>query len=582
MAIKVLEAIQQIQLHPAMWIDAYTPEGVIREVVENAADELLNRYGDKLYVYIQPYEDTIRVTVADNGRGIPITKVKLPNSDKEIDSVIAICCHLFSGEKFDKDTYQHSTGLHGVGLVVVNALSRKMTVQVKKGDKLYQYYFEKGRLIDRIVVSAKETHPSTLVSFIPDPQYFGQVPQEVDAYERIYDLLKLLSTYGFDIRLNDQQIKYTLQEFLAEKLPGIEFTEFKFSTREYTCEYYFSISEDPVEYVHGYVNLHKCGGEHIKAFRSAVASVCSKITGLSRYIFEQRVPFVGFVWAKRPKFESQAKINFVNSDFQSTLNKKIDILSKVIENNFGKVLDAIKEKYTASKLSRQIKKTISADNPLKDCRFPDKGILYILEGESAGSGFAQVRNKDYEAVMMLGGKVTNVWKDPDAVFKKGGEVKKELKWLLEAVGWTPKGKPRWRYKEIKILTDPDPDGQHITVLVVLILYEYCRQLIEEKRVKIILTPIYLGVKGKNYVPIYRVQDRNKFSKVIRIKGLAQIPPKILREILNNPLEFTIGIPEHIEELKAILLSNVKTALLEKETLGFISLLESIVGNRKNS
>lgn len=588
--IKVLDDIQHIRTRPGMYIGStYNPYHLMQEVLDNSLDELANGFADKIWVNTS---NTGYFLIADNGRGIPIHDVTLP-SGAIVDSVIAATTKLFSGAKFDNDAYKTAIGLHGVGLVAVNALCEQMEVAVKHKDitGVYRYYLKDSIFIQRDIDETPQKF-STQVQFQVNKKFFDTL--EINLVNLKQRLLLVASHFPkSEIFLNNKRILPLLMEefskevleiynedtpiFIIEEVKGVEKIQVCFT---YDCEG----RQSPTMY--GDVNLNMCDGTYITNFTTLFYNV------VNDYISNDKVSkndilshFKAYIslTVQEPKFDSQTKGRMVKNvaNLVSSLKPKmVNIISnkKFFIDHFNVIVEE-KANATAAKVLKGSKSRVSSGNPLKDClNIPGK-TLYIVEGESAGGTLLQIRNKKTEAIFPLTGKILN---SIDKSIDKAIESKK-IKYLLEAIGidLSKKNQETFRYDEIKIISDGDSDGAHITTLTCIALWKYASSAINKQKVKIVFPPLYGATKGKQFIPIYKFTDVDNFKNqgynITRFKGLGEMNPSQLKEIVYNTCnEYIIEPPKDLQESEIIIRcltdTELKKAICNNSKFGIENIL----------
>lgn len=555
--IKVLAELDHIRKRPGMYIgDTKNPTHLIKEVLDNSLDELLNGFANSIAIN---YDNKGNVSIADNGRGFPIHSVTLPDGTIE-DSVIVSLGRLFSGSKFDDKTYNISKGTHGVGLSAVNALSKTMSMIIKDREnklKVYYYLFEKGNLKSKQTkILDKEIPFSTKTNFTVDPTYFNTIEFDTKLLEK--EVFLISAKYpNYNIYLNDKLVpKGTMEDFvrwicgIAPTTPLFHSNYIHASTKEEISVYYTyeNKSVDPV----GDVNLGFCEGHFLTNFATIFYNVVkSDYDQLTRAEILNGFRYYISLKLKEPKYDSQNKIRMTKSigHLTGTYLKKdlsIKITDKFFKNKFNELLNAkqykIAAKYLKPKSSR-----VSTENPLKDCEKIPGDILYILEGDSAEGTLKEVRNAKTEAILPVNGKIINATK-----IGIDKAVTTKLKYMLEALGVDPsKKKYNYRYNKVKVICDADPDGLHISVLVSIAIWRFAPDLLKEGRFSIIIPPLYGASKKDKFIPIYSHKDVATYTSqgytIKRFKGLGEMNAKELDAIIQDPLEYIGTYPKNDKE-----------------------------------
>ena len=462
--IKVLDDISHIRARPGMYLGSlYNPYHLLQEVLDNSLDELANGFATIIVININ---DQGFISVTDNGRGIPVHDVILP-SGEITDSVIAACCKLFSGAKFDTSNYKTSIGLHGVGLVAINAISDNMTVFVKdKMDSKYKfiYKFINSKFISKERFLINEPW-STKVEFNITKSFVETLEIPIDILKKRLLLVASHFPKTF-IYLNNERIEPLLMDILVkdildiyDDIPIFTLTENK---GDETVQIFFTYDKDGKQSatIYGDVNLNQCEGTYLSTFTTLfVNSVNTFISNekITRSdILGQFKCYISLT-IQEPKFDSQTKGRMIKnvSSLISLLKPKINNListNKFFKDHFTFLLES-KLIQTAAKVLKTKKTRVSSDNPLKDCAKVPGKILYLLEGESAEGTLKQIRDIQIEAIFPLTGKILNAI---DKSIDKAIESKK-IKYLLEAIGvdLTKKNQQEFRYEKIKLLCDGD-------------------------------------------------------------------------------------------------------------------------------
>ncbi len=576
-SIQVLEGLAAVKKNPAMYIGSTDERGLhhlIYEVVDNSIDEALAGYAEKIDVALNKDGS---VTVEDDGRGIPVkTHKKYKKSGVEL-----IMTTLHAGGKFDSKAYKVSGGLHGVGVSCVNALSEWLKVTVRRNGKKYYQEYDHGNAASTL----KEVGPSdgkgTTITFLPDSEIFETTEFK---YETVKKRLKELAYLNAGLHIN----------LLEEETGRKKGYKFDGGIREFVVEInknknplhpdpiYLEAKEEDVEveiaiqYTDGYtenihtfannINTHE-GGTHLSGFKAALTRVMNKY-GKDNDMFDSKdfslrgedcregITSIISVKVKNPQFEGQTKTKLGNSDVrgmvESLTNEK---LAEYFEETPGvakiilqKCVNASKARVAARKareLTRRkgLLESTALPGKLADCssRDPSKTELYIVEGDSAGGSSKQGRNRDFQAILPLRGKILNVEKARmDKILKN-----KEILALITAIG-TGIGEEfeleKARYHKIIIMTDADVDGEHIRILLLTFFFRYMRSLVEEGYLYIAQPPLYKISRGKKVEYAYSEREKAKVLEemgergisIQRYKGLGEMNPKQLWETTMDP------------------------------------------------
>ena len=590
--IQVLEGLEPVRLRPGMYIGSTSERGLhhlIYEVVDNSIDEALAGVCDTISVTIN--EDG-SATIEDNGSGIPVdTHPKTGKST--VETVLTI---LHAGGKFNNDAYKVSGGLHGVGVSVVNALSEWLVATVKRNGNIYQQNFARGKAISELEIVGKAEGTGTTISFMPDAEIFDTVIFDFDTLE---DRLREMAFLNKSVRIEladkrpgqerDKVFKYDggIQEMVEylnrSKTPIfkeiIYFDEERDSQEvEFAIQYTDAYSENVVTFAN---NIHTPeGGTHLSGFRTALTRTINdygrkfnilkeKDANLSGDDVREGITAVISVKLAQPQFEGQTKAKLGNSETSSIVNSVMgDCLTAYFEEN-PKIAKAIIDKAIKSQRareaarkareisrSRSILDSATLPGKLSDCQSNDNGIteVFIVEGDSAGGSARQGRDKHFQAILPLRGKIMNVEKARlDRIL--GYE---EIKAMITAFG-TGIGEDfdleKLRYGKIIIMTDADVDGAHIRTLLLTFFFRYMTPLIEEGHVYIAQPPLYKVTKGKTLKYCYSDDELTEFLDEIgrdginiqRYKGLGEMNYDQLWETTMDP-EKRVLLRVNIEDM----------------------------------
>ena len=596
--IQVLEGLEAVRKRPAMYIGDISENGLhhlVYEVVDNSIDEAMAGYCDHIEVTIN--EDN-SITVRDNGRGIPVDF-----HEKEQKSALEVVMTvLHAGGKFDKGSYKVSGGLHGVGVSCVNALSTHMTTQVFRNGKIYQQEYACGKPLYPVkeVGTCNASETGTKQTFWPDGSIFTVTEYKYSTLQsRLRELAYL--NKGIRITLTDMRTKDEegnpaprIEEFHSEE--GVkEFVRYLNSNNIPLFDDVIYLNTEkagvPIEcaimYNTGYrENLHsyvnnintKEGGTHEGGFRAALTRVlkkygeetCSKQlekakVEISGEDFREGLIAVISVKVAEPQFEGQTKTKLGNSEVSGAVNQAVgEALTYYLEEH-PKEAKLIVEKVilaaTARVAARKARESVQRKSPmsgggmpgkLADCssKDPEECELFLVEGDSAGGSAKQGRNRQFQAILPLRGKILNVEK---AMWHKAFESK-EVNNIIQALGIrfgvnTEDSKEanieKLRYKKVIIMTDADVDGSHIDTLIMTLFFRYFPQVIQQGYLYIATPPLYLCTKGKVKEYCWTDQQRQRFIDTYgggsenaihtqRYKGLGEMNPEQLWETTMNP------------------------------------------------
>jgi len=619
-SIKVLEGLKAVKQNPAMYVGSTDERGLhhlVYEVVDNSIDEALAGYCTKIQVSLN---NDGSVTVNDNGRGIPVSIHKKYNKS----GVELVMTTLHAGGKFDSQAYKVSGGLHGVGVSCVNALSKWLEVKVRRNGREYYQKYEHGFAVAPLREIGKSEENGTTIRFLPDPEIFETVEMK---YETITTRLKEQAFLNAGLRIeiiNEPKGKSETFKFDG----GIsEFVQYinRNKTPLHQNPIYLKAEKKDVEveiaiqYTDGYteniftfannINTHE-GGTHLSGFKGALTRVLNDY-GRKNKLFDNEefslsgedcregVTTVISCKVRTPQFEGQTKTKLGNSEVrgivESLTNEK---LSEFFEEN-PTVAKIILEKAITASLARAaarkareltrrkgLLESSALPGKLADCssRDPSKTELYIVEGDSAGGSAKQGRNREFQAILPLRGKILNVEKARmDKILKNN-----EILALITAIG-TGIGEEfeieKARYHKIILMTDADVDGEHIRTLLLTFFFRYMRPLIEIGYLYIAQPPLYKISKGKQIVYAYSEREQLETIKEIgkkginmqRYKGLGEMNPKQLWETTMDPTNrmtvkvtvddaveadelFTILMGEKVEPRKEFIEAHAKEAV----------------------
>ncbi|WP_421773275.1 DNA topoisomerase (ATP-hydrolyzing) subunit B [Gracilimonas sp.] len=586
--IQVLEGLEAVRKRPAMYIGDTGQRGLhhlINEVVDNSIDEALAGYCDHIIVTIN--EDG-SMTIQDNGRGIPVdTHEKLG-----IPAVEVVLTKLHAGGKFDKDTYKVSGGLHGVGVSCVNALATNFRAEIHRDGEIHVMEFEQGKTTVPLSVKGKTKETGTKISFTPDPTIFTQTVEfkfDIIA-ERMRELAFLnpeVTIELVDEREEDEDLKKEVYhyeggvkdfvEFLDEHRESMLTTPIYITGEidnvpvEIAIQYNSSFSEN----VHSYVNNINTreGGSHVSGFRRALTRSLksyaeknnliksnSKIS-ISGEDFREGMTAVLSVKVAEPQFEGQTKTKLGNSEVQSAVEVVVyDQLNEYLEQNpkaAKKVIEKVvlaAEAREAARKARQLvqRKSVMSGGglpgKLADCSIkdPEHSEVYLVEGDSAGGSAKMGRNRSFQAILPLRGKILNVEKAKINRILENKEIQAMITALGTGVGHGDEDfeLEKLRYHKIIIMTDADVDGSHIRTLLLTFFYRYMRPLIENGFVYIATPPLYRITTSKDLEYAWDDETRDKMVKelkktrkkfdVSRYKGLGEMNPEQLWETTMDP------------------------------------------------
>jgi len=569
--IRVLEGLEGVRLRPAMYIGSTGKEGLhhlVYEVVDNSVDEALAGTCDKIKVVIKKDGS---VLVEDNGRGIPVDM----NQQYKKTALELVMTKLHAGGKFEKKAYMISGGLHGVGVSVVNALSKYLKVTVKRDGKIYEQEYERGKPLGKVKIKGETNETGTTVVFIPDDQIFSTTNFD---FETLATRLKEIAFLNAGLKIILQDERKGKKEEFHYSGGLIEFIKWVNRNKEAIHKPIYAKKQDDgiiveiaIQYTKGYqtnifgfVNTINTieGGTHISGFKSALTRVVNdyakkqnilKQGNLTGDDVREGLTAIVSIKIPNPQFEGQTKTKLGNSEVKGLVDSILtSFLSEFFEENPSiarkiatKVVESARARIAASK-ARDLVRRKSAfslsglPGKLADCssRKKEKTELFIVEGESAGGSAKQARDKEFQAILPLKGKILNVEKATPVKVLSNEEISN----LITAIG-TGVGEQfdigKLRYNKIIIMTDADVDGQHIKTLLLTFFFRFMPQLIEEGVIYIAVPPLY-KVRKKIDHYVYSEEELKKLMKklsnpqVTRFKGLGEMNPQQLWETTMNP------------------------------------------------
>ena len=590
--IQVLEGLEAVRKRPAMYIGDISSKGLhhlVYEVVDNSIDEALAGYCDHIEVTIN--EDN-SITVQDNGRGIPVDY-----HEKEKKSALEVVMTvLHAGGKFDKGSYKVSGGLYGVGVSCVNALSPHMTTQVFRNGKIYQQEYSCGHPLYSVKEVGTTDITGTRQQFWPDGTIFTETVYNYDILAtRMRELAYLNAGIKIsltDLRVKDEEGNAKKEIFYSEE--GLkEFVRYVDSSREHFMNDVIYINTEkqgtPVEVaimyntsynenVHSYVNNINTieGGTHLAGFRRALTRTLKKYAEDNKMLEKAKVEIAGddfregltaviSIKVAEPQFEGQTKTKLGNNEVMGAVDQAVgEALTYYLEEHPKEaklIVDKVILAAQARIAARKARESVQRKSPmsgggmpgkLADCssKDPEECELFLVEGDSAGGSAKQGRNRAFQAILPLRGKILNVEK---AMWHKAFESD-EVNNIIQALGirFGVDGEDskeanidKLRYKKIIIMTDADVDGSHIDTLIMTLFFRYFPQVIQQGCLYIATPPLYLCTKGKAKEYCWTDQQRQKFIDTYgggsenavhtqRYKGLGEMNPEQLWETTMNP------------------------------------------------
>jgi len=533
--IKVLEGLEAVRVRPAMYIGSTGTSGLhhlVYEVVDNSIDEAMGGFCDKIEVTVH-FDNS--VTVSDNGRGIPVDMHK--EEGKTAAEVVMTTLH--AGGKFDKDSYKMSGGLHGVGVSVVNALSSKLELEIKRGGNVYFQKYSCGKPVSALKQAGKSAKRGTKITFWPDEDIFETSEFNYSVLARRLKELAFLNQ-GLTIVLNDERVDK--KEVFYYKGGIVEYVKYLVGSKEriHTSPIFLAIKKDDIEieiafqYVESYnetlfsfvnnINTVE-GGTHLSGFKSGITRTINSFAQANSLLKDFKEVFSGddvregltaviSIRIKDPQFEGQTKAKLGNSDVkgivESFVNKK---LGEYFDDNLNvaraiitKVLLAARAREASKKAKDLVRKSNLLENTtlpgkLADCQSknPEDSELYIVEGDSAGGSAKQGRDRRFQAILPLKGKILNVEKASTSKMLENEEIKKMIAALGVGIGKDVYDVEKLRYHKIVIMTDADVDGSHIRTLIMTFFFRQMQSLIDKGHLFLAQPPLFLIKKGQSKV-----------------------------------------------------------------------------------
>jgi DNA gyrase subunit B len=573
-SIRALEGLEAVRMRPSMYIGDTGVRGLhhlIWEVVDNSIDEAMAGYCDTIKVEI--HEDN-SITVTDNGRGIP-TGIQTQTGKSALEVVMTV---LHAGGKFDKDTYKVSGGLHGVGVSCVNALSIQLIATVHREGKIFRQEYAIGVPQGEVTQIGTSDKTGTIVHFLPDPTIFTQSTEY--NYQTVVKRLQELAFLNKGIRLTltdhrqkDEQGQVMYEEFHSEG-GLIEFVKYLDETRrailpsplyvetekngvpvQVALIYNDSYSENVFSYVNN-INTHE-GGTHVAGFRSALTRTLKNYADKSGILEKNKIEISGDDFREGLTAVISVNRGVVDTAVGEVLGKYLEENPKEAKLIVGKVVLAAQARIAARKAREMVqRKSVMGGSglpgKLADCsdNDPEKCELYLVEGDSAGGSAKQGRDRAFQAILPLRGKILNVEKAQEYRIYDNEEIKNMITALGVTFGVEDDEKAlnltKLRYHKIIIMTDADVDGSHIRTLILTFFFRYMRELIEQGYVYIAQPPLYLVKKGKEerycWTEAQRLEAIKEVAKggkedsvhVQRYKGLGEMNPEQLWETTMTP------------------------------------------------
>ena len=587
-SIQALEGMEHVRMRPSMYIGDVGVRGLhhlVYEVVDNSIDEAMGGHCDTITIDIN--EDN-SISVTDNGRGIPVGMHK----KEGVSALQVVMTKIGAGGKFDKDSYKVSGGLHGVGVSCVNALSVKLQATVYVDGKIWEQEYERGKAVYPVRSIGETEIRGTTVTFWPDPTIFTQTVEY--SYETLSNRMRELSylNKGVKLTITDKRQKEEDGSFVSEVFysdEGLkEFIKFLDGNREQLIKNVISIEGEkngiPVEVamvyntsytenLHSYVNninTHE-GGTHLSGFRRGLTTTLKKYADASGLLdklkfeisgddFREGLTAIISVKVAEPQFEGQTKTKLGNREVSAAVSQAVsEMLANYLEENpddakiiVQKVVLAAQARHAANKAREMVqRKTVMSigglPGKLSDCSEQDPSLceVFLVEGDSAGGTAKQGRDRNFQAILPLRGKILNVEKAMQHRVFDNEEIKNIYTALGVSIGTEEDSKAlnldKLRYHKVVIMCDADVDGSHIETLILTFFFRYMRELIDGGHVYIATPPLYLVKKGAKKRYAWNDKERDAIAEeyngsvsIQRYKGLGEMNAEQLWDTTMNP------------------------------------------------
>ena len=600
-SIEVLTGLEPVKKRPGMYTETERPNHLIHEVMDNSVDEAVSGYATQINVVLHPDGS---VSVEDNGRGIPVDI----HPKEGVTAVEVILTKLHAGGKFSNDSYQFSGGLHGVGVSVVNALSSSFEVWIKRDGKHYYMAFSSSIKTGNLEVIGEvgKRNTGTLIKFTPNTKYFDSVKFSINQLRHNLRSKAVLCPgleVNFDNQMDNTKDKWLYQDgikdYLQTTLDGLDclpsspfVASFKSKEDQLDCALTWTENNTNIT-TESYVNLIPTigGGTHVNGLRSGLTDALKEFCEFRNLIPKnikltpddvwQKIAFVLSIKILDPQFSGQTKERLssrecasfvsgvVKDSFSLWLNQHTDIAEKIAE---LAILNAQSRLKSSKKVVR--KKIVSGPalpGKLSDCTSSDldQTEVFLVEGDSAGGSAKQARDKEYQAILPLRGKILNTWEVDSAQVLESNEIHD----ISVAIGLEPDSNDLsgLRYGKICILADADSDGAHIATLICALFVKHFPKLVKEGHIYIAMPPLYRIDAGKQVFYALDNKEKNAIEKklikenkrqkiqVQRFKGLGEMNPKQLRETTMQPdtrrlIQLTLNNPLQVNQKMDMLLS----------------------------
>jgi DNA gyrase subunit B len=601
--IQVLEGMEAVRKRPGMYIGSTDIRGLhhlVYEAVDNAIDEALAGYCTKIKVVLRPDN---YVTIEDNGRGIPVDlhpKFKIP-------ALTVVMTVLHAGGKFDKNVYKVSGGLHGVGITVTNALSERLIVHVKRDGRVWRQEFRQGKPASELEDLGPAQGTGTAITFKPD---FSVMEKGEFSYDTLMSRLRELAflNKGVDITLRDERVDPIKEQNFKFNGGIIEFVEHLNKSKQKLFHKVFYVDkmldahgvEVALQFTTDYnetlfafannINTHE-GGSHLTGFKSAITRTINNYAERHKLLdgdkltaedVREGLTAIISVKVPNPQFEGQTKTKLGNSEVKGLVDSVVsEALTTFFEENpsaakaiVTKCSEASRAREAARKARELVRRKGALEystlpGKLADCasRDPTMSELFLVEGDSAGGSAKQGRNREFQAILPLKGKILNVEKARLIKVLQNDEIGTMITAIGTSIG-DEFDVTKLRYHKVIIMTDADVDGSHISCLLLTFFYRYMVQLIEAGHIYLATPPLYKLQQGKSVKYAYNdaekdalVQEMGKNVGISRYKGLGEMNPQQLWETTMDP---TMRILKQVTIEDAVLADQMFTVLMGDE------------------
>ncbi len=588
-SIQALEGMEHVRMRPSMYIGDVGVRGLhhlVYEVVDNSIDEAMGGYCDAIDVTIN---ENNSITVRDNGRGIPVGMHK----KEGVSALQVVMTKIGAGGKFDKDSYKVSGGLHGVGVSCVNALSNHLRATVYKEGKIWEQEYERGKAMYPVKTIGETDFTGTEVTFLPDDSIFQQTTEY--NYDTLASRMRELAylNKGITITLTDKRQKNSDDEFETETFHSTEglseFVRFLDGNRnpiigsvismegekngvpvEVAMIYNDSYAENLHSYVNN-INTHE-GGTHLAGFRRGLTGSLKKFADASGMLdklkfdiagddFREGLTAIISVKVSEPQFEGQTKTKLGNREVTSAVSQAVaEMIEIYMEEHpddaktiVQKVILAAQARHAAKKAREMVqRKTVMSigglPGKLSDCSETDPTLceVFLVEGDSAGGTAKQGRDREFQAILPLRGKILNVEKAMQHKVFENEEIRNIFTALGVTIGTEEDSKAlnlsKLRYHKVVIMCDADVDGSHISTLILTFFFRYMKELVENGYVYIATPPLYLVKKGQKKQYAWNDKERDAIAErmgnqgvsIQRYKGLGEMNAEQLWDTTMNP------------------------------------------------